>query len=124
MQLVKHSDREGPICILTAFDLLDESSSRFGWVAQLCLLLTSNQYGLNLIERHLVVPAIVELRGARAGVIGHGRDLLECAAVLEIRRDASGAEAVVGSQSLDADRRSMPANHGPRVGLVQGSAGA
>ena len=43
---------------------------------------SSNQYPLDLIKRHLVAPAIVELRGARAGVIGHGRGLLERATVL------------------------------------------
>jgi hypothetical protein len=40
-----------------------------------------DQNPLHLIERHLVAPAIVELGGAGAGMVSHGRGLLECAAV-------------------------------------------
>jgi hypothetical protein len=83
----------------------------------------SNQYPLDFIERHLVAPAIVKLRGTRAGVIGHGRGLLERAAVLEIRCDTRGAKAVVADQSLDAGRRGPAANHCVRIGLGQGSTG-
>jgi hypothetical protein len=42
---------------------------------------------LDLIEAHLVAPAIVELRGARRGMVRHRRGLFERAAVLEIGRD-------------------------------------
>jgi len=56
-------------------------------------------------------------------VVGHGRGLLERAAVFEIRRDACGAEAVVADESLDAGRRGAAADHGVRIGLGQGSAG-
>ena len=55
----------------------------------------SNQNPLHLVETHFIAPAVVELGGAGAGVVGHGRGLLECAAVFEIRRDAGGTEAVV-----------------------------
>ena len=41
-----------------------------------------NHHPLDLVERHGIVPAVVELRSARAGVVGHGSRLLQGAAVL------------------------------------------
>jgi len=93
------------------------------WGRYLLLVFASDQNSLYLIERHLVAPPVVELRGARAGVVGHGSGLLQRAAVLEVRRNAGGPETVVADLGLDAGRRSPPANHRVGVGLGQGSAG-
>jgi hypothetical protein len=42
---------------------------------------------LDLIEAHLVAPAIAKLRRPRRGVVRHGRGFFERAAVLEIGGD-------------------------------------
>jgi hypothetical protein len=57
----------------------------------------SNPDLINLIQVHLVAPPVVKLRGARAGVVGHGGRLLQCAAVPEISSDAGCPKAVVAS---------------------------
>jgi len=41
-----------------------------------------NYNSLDLIEADFVAPAIVELCRARRGVVGHGRNLLQGAAIL------------------------------------------
>jgi hypothetical protein len=61
----------------------------------------SNHNPLDLIEDHLVAPAIVELRRARRGVVRHRGGLFECAAVLEIGGDPGCAKAVVPELRLD-----------------------
>ncbi len=47
---------------------------------------------LDLVERDLVVGAVVELGGAGTLVGGHGLRVLEGAAIVEIGGDAGGAE--------------------------------
>jgi len=82
-----------------------------------------NQNPLDLVEAHFVAPAVVELGGAGAGMVGHRCGLLQRAAVLEIGRDARRPETVVADLGLDAGRRGSPADHRMGVGLGQGSAG-
>jgi hypothetical protein len=93
----------------------------WGWFS--FLFPASNQNPLHFIELHLVAPAIVELRGPRAGVVGDGRSLLERAAVVEIRRNAGRTEAVIADAGLDAGCLVAAADHGVRIGLGPGSAG-
>jgi hypothetical protein len=50
---------------------------------------------LDLIEADLIAPAIIELRGARRGMVRHRRGLFKRAAVLEIGGDPCRPEAVV-----------------------------
>jgi len=69
------------------------------------------------------VPAVVELRGPRAGMIGHGGGLLQRAAVLEICCDARGPETMIADLGLYASRCGASTDHRMGVGLGQGSAG-
>ena len=64
----------------------------------------SNRHPLDLVERHLVAAAIVELRRARRGVVRHRGGLFERAAVLKIGRDPGRAKRVVADLRLDAGR--------------------
>ena len=65
---------------------------------------------------------VVELRRARAGMVGHLRRLLQRPAVLEIRRDAGRAEAVIAELGGDPRGGGTSADHRVGVGLGQGSA--
>ena len=76
-----------------------------------------NHHPLDLIEAHFVVPTIVKLRGARAGVVRHRGSFFERTAVLEIGGDARGAEGVIADFRLDAGRRRAPPDHGIGVRL-------
>ena len=48
------------------------------------------------------MPAIAEMRRARAGVVRHLRRLLQRVAVLEIRRDPGCPEAVIAELGHDS----------------------
>ena len=74
---------------------------------------------LDLIETHLIAPAIVELRRARRGVIRHRGGLFERPAVLEIGGDARRPEVVVAELGCDAGCRRAPADHRVGVCLLQ-----
>jgi len=78
----------------------------------------SNQHPLHLVEAHLVVPAIVELRRACRGVVGHGGGLFERAAVLEVGGDPGRAKREVADLGRDAGRSRAPTDH--RVGVCLG----
>ena len=56
-------------------------------------------------------------------MVGHGRGLLQRAAVLQISRYAVGSIAVIADLRLDAGRLGAPSNHQVGVGLGQGTAG-
>jgi hypothetical protein len=66
---------------------------------------------LDLVEAHVIAPAIVELRRARRGLVRHRRGFLQCAAVLENGRDPGCAETVVAKPSFDAGCGPAPADH-------------
>jgi hypothetical protein len=63
-----------------------------------------NHDALDFIEAKLVVPAVVELCGARRRVVPHRRRLFQGTAVLEISRDPRRPEAVVAELGCDAGR--------------------
>ena len=71
----------------------------------------SNHYSLYLIEANLVPAAVVKLRRARVGMVGHVARLLKRAAILEVRGDAGAPEGVVtdlgGDAGVAAHRLSM-----------------
>lgn len=71
-----------------------------------------NHDPLDLIKAHLVAPAIVVLRCARRGVIGHRRRLFQRPAVLEIVRDP--ARSSNASKSRD-ERGGMQPEMNDRV---------
>src|SRR5271170_6964260 len=72
----------------------------------------SNLDPFDLVEIDLVVPAIIELRGACAGVVRHRSGLFEAAAaVLQIGCDPGRPERVVADLRGDASRSGAPANH-------------
>src|SRR5271155_2560595 len=75
----------------------------------------SNHNSLDLIEAHLVAPAIVELRRARRGMVPHRSGLPERAAILEIGGDPGRPEAVISEPGRDACRGRAPADH--RIGV-------
>ena len=64
-----------------------------------------NRDPLDLIKRDLIAGAIIELRGARAFVRRDGLRVLERPAVLEIGRDAGGAEGMAADPDAEADDR-------------------
>lgn len=70
---------------------------------------------LDLIDAHLVASAIIELRGARAGVLCHCRRLLKRAPALEIRRDPRCPKRVIANFGGDAGRRRALVDH--RIGV-------
>jgi hypothetical protein len=82
----------------------------------------SDRDSLDLIEADLVAPAVIELRRARTGVVGHGCCVFECAAILQVGGDAGGAEGVVANLRRYAGRRGAALDHGIGIGLGQGSA--
>src|SRR5258708_13200129 len=71
---------------------------------------------LDLVDRDLVVRAVVELGGAWAGVRGHLLGLFQCAVVGQVVGDAGGAEAMAADLGLDAGRLGTAAGHPPAVG--------
>jgi hypothetical protein len=68
-----------------------------------------NHTSLDLIEADFVVPAIVELRPARRGVVRHHRGFSESAAVLEVSGDPGCQAAVVPELWGDAGHSGAPA---------------
>ena len=48
----------------------------------------SNEYPIDLIERHFLRPPVVKLRRASRGMVRHLRGAFECPAVLEASRDS------------------------------------
>jgi hypothetical protein len=59
---------------------------------------------LHLVQADVVLPPIVELGRARAGVVGHGRGILQRAAVLQVGGDAGGPEGVIADPGAKARR--------------------
>ncbi len=83
----------------------------------------SNQHPLNLVERHFLSAAIIELRRAGAGVVGHLRRSLKRPAVLEVRGDARCAKRVIADLGRDLGFLGAPLDHCIGVRLGQGIAG-
>src|SRR5229473_2300977 len=71
----------------------------------LALVARSNRNLLHLVERDFVGAPVVELGGARRGVVGERPGVLKSALVLEIGGDAGRAEGVIADLGLDARRR-------------------
>ncbi len=53
-------------------------------------------------------------------MVCHGRSVLQCAAVLQIRRDSGRPKTVISHLRLNAGGRRPPADHRIGVGLGQG----
>jgi hypothetical protein len=87
------------------------------------LSISSNEYSLHLVERHLLGPPVVKLRRARAGVVRHLRGFFERAAVLQISGDAGRAESMIADARGDTGGTGAPLDHRIGVRLGQGSAG-
>jgi hypothetical protein len=83
----------------------------------------SNHHALDLIEREFTAPPVIELRGARAGMVRHAGRLLERAAVFQVGGDPGRAEAVIADLCANAGRGGAPSDHEVGVGLGQGGAG-
>ena len=77
---------------------------------------------LHLIEAEILAPAIVELRRAHAGMVGHLRRLLKRALVSKMRRDTRRLEVVIAKLGRDADSGSPRAGHRMSVRLEEGPA--
>ena len=72
---------------------------------------------LQFIERHCVIAAVVEFRGAGGFVPGHLLRRFEFPAVLQIDGDARRPEAVAQKFCPNADSRSPATDHSVDFGL-------
>jgi hypothetical protein len=57
---------------------------------------------LDLVERQSFLGVAIELGSAGTLVRGHGLNVFQCSAVLEIGRDAGGTESMAADGGLDA----------------------
>ncbi|MNC03092.1 hypothetical protein D3C75_504880 [compost metagenome] len=73
----------------------------------------------HLIQTDLVPTPVIQLGGARRGMVGHRRRVFQGAPVFQIRGDPGGAEGVIADRRLDPGRQGPSAHHGMRVGLRQ-----
>jgi hypothetical protein len=71
----------------------------------------------DLIERDLVVRAIVKFGGARTLVGGHGLGIFKRTAVVEIGGNAGGAKSMIADCRGNASVPRAALKHAPRVGL-------
>src|SRR5829696_4569951 len=71
----------------------------------------------------LVAAPVVKLGRAGRGVIGDHGGLLQCAAVLQVGRDAGGPEGVIADPGPEARRPRPALDHGVGVRLRQGRTG-
>ena len=74
----------------------------------------------DLIETDVIMAPIIELGGAGAGVIGHGRGVLQGAPVLQIGGDPCRPKTMVAHLGRNPSRHRPPADHGIGIGLGQG----
>jgi hypothetical protein len=65
----------------------------------LCPILDADLFVL--VERSFIVPPIVELRGARRGVVGHYLGVLDPALVFQVIGDPCGPQAVIADLRLN-----------------------
>jgi hypothetical protein len=70
--------------------------------ASLAIVIGSNEYPLDLVERHFFGAAVVKLRRAGRGMIRHLRGAFERAAVLQISGNARRPERVIADLRGDA----------------------
>src|ERR1700675_3484884 len=73
---------------------------------------------LDLIERNLISGRIIELRRARAGMVGHRLGVFERAAVGEEIRQTGRPEGVTAHVGVDAGLLGAAADHAPDVDAV------
>ena len=78
---------------------------------------------LDLIERDLVVRAIVELSGAQTLMRSHGLGIFERTAVVQICGYASRADSMVANLCWDAGVGRAALNHAPGIGLGHAAPG-
>ena len=78
----------------------------------------SNRDPLDLIERDLIAGAVIELRRARAGVVGHRLGVFERAAVGEEIREPRRAEGVAAHVGVDGGFFGAAADHAPDIDAV------
>jgi len=78
---------------------------------------------LDLVERYLVVRAVVELGGAGTLVRGHHLGVFKGPAVIEVCGDAGGAEGVIADRRGNAGVRCAALKHAPCVGLAHRAIG-
>jgi hypothetical protein len=79
-------------------------------------------YPLDLIERHVVRSAIIELRRARAGMVRHQRRIFERSAELPKHRNPGCTERVIADGRGDPRRSGALAHQLEGVDPVQGVA--
>lgn len=72
---------------------------------------------LNLVQGDVITSPVIELRGAGAGMVGHGSRALERPAILQIRGDTSRPERVIADPGRDAGPQRPALNHRPGIGL-------
>jgi len=75
----------------------------------------SNPYLLVLVKRNLVASPVIELRGARRGMIRHLLRMLECSVMLQVGGDAGRAHHMVADERFDSRRFCTSADHAKGV---------
>jgi hypothetical protein len=78
---------------------------------------------LDLVERNLVLSAVIKLGCPRRFMVGDLLRNFQLAAVLQIRRDAGRAEGMIADARFDAGRFRAAADDAVRVLLEEGIGG-
>ena len=86
------------------------------------ILRASNPDPLDLVQRHVLSPPVIELRGARARMVRHRRGALQRPAGFEVRGDAGRPERVIAGLGGDPGRSGSTDDHPVRLALHQGIA--
>jgi hypothetical protein len=71
----------------------------------------SNPHAFVFIERELVAAPVIEFRGARRRMVGHGLRVLERALAFEIVGNAGGTQRVIANCRFDAGLFGPPLDH-------------
>src|SRR5258708_32949406 len=80
----------------------------------------SNRNPLNLVERNLVLSAVIKLGCPRRFMVGDLLSHFQLAAVLQIGRDAGRPEGMIANPRFDAGRFRAPADDAVGVLLEEG----
>jgi hypothetical protein len=77
--------------------------------------MSSDRDPFDLIESDLVAGAVIELRRARTGMIGHRLGVFERAAVGEKIREPCRPECMAAHFGVDAGLLGAPSDHAPDI---------
>ena len=84
---------------------------------------TSNQDALDLIERDLILAAVVKPGGASTFVVGHLLGDFKFSAIAQVLGNAGGAEGVATDAGFHMGIECTPPDHPVDIGLTHGCGG-